>query len=111
MIQATQLRPGMAVLHDGSLCRVMTVQHVTPGNLRGFVQAKDHILLPVAGSIEDADARLGDRIGRDFLDAVLAAVPDDWLSEPRVDYVDYLVTRLEAPRPFVAEVEHARTAA
>ena len=40
MIQATHLRPGMAILHDGGLCRVMTVQHVTPGNLRGFVQAK-----------------------------------------------------------------------
>lgn len=40
MIQATLLRPGMAILHDGNFCRVMTVQHTTPGNKRGFVQAK-----------------------------------------------------------------------
>jgi elongation factor P len=40
MIQATQLRPGMAILHAGNICRVMSVQHMTPGNKRGFVQAK-----------------------------------------------------------------------
>lgn len=40
MIQATQLRVGMAILHEGNLCRVMSVHHHTPGNLRGMVQAK-----------------------------------------------------------------------
>ncbi|MFQ5876763.1 MAG: elongation factor P [Acidobacteriota bacterium] len=40
MIQATQLRAGMAILLDGTLCRVLSVQHITPGNKRGMVQAK-----------------------------------------------------------------------
>jgi len=40
MIQATQLRVGMAILHEGNLCRVMSVQHITPGNWRGMVQTK-----------------------------------------------------------------------
>ncbi len=40
MIQASQLRTGMCVLFEGDICRVMTSHHVTPGNLRGFVQAK-----------------------------------------------------------------------
>jgi elongation factor P len=40
MIQATQLRAGMAILHEGNLCRVLSVHHHTPGNLRGMVQAK-----------------------------------------------------------------------
>ena len=40
MIPATQLRPGMAILHEGNLCRVMKVQHITPGNWRGMVQGK-----------------------------------------------------------------------
>ena len=40
MIQATQLRSGMAILHEGNLCRVLSVQHITPGNWRGMVQAK-----------------------------------------------------------------------
>ena len=40
MIQAILLRSGMAIIHGGNFCRVMTVQHMTPGNKRGFVQAK-----------------------------------------------------------------------
>ena len=40
MIPATQLRAGMAIVHEGNLCRVMKVQHITPGNWRGMVQVK-----------------------------------------------------------------------
>ncbi len=40
MIQASQLRTGMCILFQGDICRVMSSHHVTPGNLRGFVQAK-----------------------------------------------------------------------
>jgi elongation factor P len=40
MIQATQLRPGMIILHDGDLYRVTVVRHLTPGNKRGFMQTK-----------------------------------------------------------------------
>ena len=40
MIQATQMRAGMCILFEGDICRIMSVQHVTPGNWRGFVQAK-----------------------------------------------------------------------
>src|SRR5262249_41005382 len=35
-----QLRTGMCILFEGDICRIMTAQHVTPGNLRGFVQAR-----------------------------------------------------------------------
>ncbi|HXG52469.1 MAG TPA: elongation factor P [candidate division Zixibacteria bacterium] len=40
MIQATQLRAGMIVVHEGDLYRVTAAKHLTPGNKRGFVQAK-----------------------------------------------------------------------
>ena len=40
MIQATQLKRGMVIKHEGELFRVLETQHKTPGNLRGFVQAK-----------------------------------------------------------------------
>ena len=40
MIQATQMRAGMCILFEGEICRIMSVHHVTPGNWRGFVQAK-----------------------------------------------------------------------
>jgi elongation factor P len=39
-IQATQLRPGMLVKYDGKLFAIFSVSHRTPGNKRGFVQAK-----------------------------------------------------------------------
>jgi elongation factor P len=40
MISATQLRPGMVVKFNNDLYSVFSVNHRTPGNLRGFVQAK-----------------------------------------------------------------------
>src|SRR5262245_48930742 len=39
-IAATQLRVGMIIKHQDGLFRVMTLNHVTPGNKRGFVQTK-----------------------------------------------------------------------
>ena len=40
MLQATQLRPGMVIIFNGELHTVFSMTHRTPGNLRGFVQAK-----------------------------------------------------------------------
>ena len=40
MIAATQLRVGMTILFNTEPYRVMTVQHITPGNWRGMVQTK-----------------------------------------------------------------------
>ncbi len=40
ILQSTQLRPGMIVKHNNELHSVFSVMHRTPGNLRGFVQAK-----------------------------------------------------------------------
>lgn len=39
-MQATLLRVGNVIVHKGDLCRVMSVKHMTPGNKRGFVQAR-----------------------------------------------------------------------
>jgi elongation factor P len=39
-IQATQLRPGMLVKFEGKLFSIFSVDHRTPGNLRGFVQVR-----------------------------------------------------------------------
>ncbi|HEX3747870.1 MAG TPA: elongation factor P [Bryobacteraceae bacterium] len=40
MISATQLRPGMVVKFNNDLYTVFSMTHRTPGNLRGFVQAR-----------------------------------------------------------------------
>jgi HipA-like kinase len=86
---------------------------------RPFVQVRDHVLLPFAGPIADADARLAPRLDRETLEGFTASIPDDWLRpedglpDPdahRRAYVDYLLARLEAPRAFVAEADRARAA-
>lgn len=40
MIYATQLRPGMIIRFNGELYSIFSVYHRTPGNKRGFVQAR-----------------------------------------------------------------------
>lgn len=74
-----------------------------------FAAVAEHVLLPCAGSIAEADAELAPRVTPELLQDVVAAVPADWLegADPRV-YVDYLAGRLAAPRSFVAEAERAR---
>ena len=39
-VAATRLRKGQLIRHNNELCRLLDIQHVTPGNLRGFVRAK-----------------------------------------------------------------------
>jgi hypothetical protein len=87
---------------------------------RPFVQGRDHVLLPFAGSIVEADARLEPLVTDDLLTAIVELVPEAWLAgEPtfasvadnRRAYVDYLRARLAAPRAFVEEAERARTGA
>ena len=80
-----------------------------------FERIRDHVLLPYAGSIADADARLATRLSRDHLWTIVEAIPAAWLGDdPGVErqaYVDYLTTRLEPPRAFVEEAERARLGA
>ena len=79
---------------------------------RPFPPIRAHVLLPCSGSIEEADLRLAPLLDRDCVEAILAAVPEEWLAPAsRADYVEYLCRRLEAPREFAREAEEARRAA
>jgi hypothetical protein len=87
---------------------------------RPFERIRDHVLLPFAGSIEEADGRHASRIDAAFLTELVDALPDAWLptdpvaglaADQRAAYVRYLLRRLEAPRTFVEEAERARRAA
>jgi elongation factor P len=69
MIQATQLKRGMVIKHNGDLYRVVEAQHKTPGNLRGMVQAKIRNLK--SGSISDHRFRSVDMVERAILDDTL----------------------------------------
>jgi hypothetical protein len=71
----------------------------------------DHVLLPSAGPIGEADERLAGR-AQTAVDESVALVPAVWLGEHpearRQDIADFLHARLERPRAFVAEAERAR---
>jgi hypothetical protein len=87
---------------------------------RPFERIGDHVLLPYAGSIAEADARHAGRIDASLVGTLVEALPDAWLPDDpsagdtagqRRAYVRYLARRLEAPRPFVEEADRARLAA
>ena len=79
---------------------------------RAFPQIAEHVLLPRASSILEADERLSPRVDRALLEHVVGLVPGDWLvGDPAETYVEYLERRLEAPRAFAQEAEHVRTSA
>jgi hypothetical protein len=85
-------------------------EDVSAEHARGrFEAVRDHVLLPYASSIADADERLVGRVERHAVERIVAEVPAEWLGAGGGDvYVDYLSRRLETPRGFVEEAESAR---
>jgi hypothetical protein len=83
---------------------------------RPFERISDHVLLPFAGSIREADARLAPRLAARVIDPIIDAIPDPWLADARFAgpaaerdaYRRYLATRLEARPAWVDEAERAR---
>ena len=65
-IQATRLKKGMLVKMDQDLFRVLELQHVTPGNLRGFVRVKLRNIR--SGTLSDQKLRSEDSVERATLD-------------------------------------------
>lgn len=65
-IAATRLRKGHLIKHNSELCRLLEVQHVTPGNLRGFVRAKMRNVR--TGSLIDHRFRSEDVVDKAVLD-------------------------------------------
>lgn len=77
-----------------------------------FPQIKDHVLLPFASRLREADALLAPLLGEQVLREAVTLIPDEWLGdEPAFDsiaahheaYVAYLARRLTPPRAFVDE--------
>ena len=79
---------------------------------RRFPLIAEHVLLPHAAPIPDADRRLRSRLGQGALEEAVGLVPADWFTdgdEPDT-YVEYLTRRL-ADGGFAEEAERARTGA
>jgi len=66
MIASTQMRPGMVIKFNNELFSIFSVNHRTPGNLRGFVQAKMRNLRN--GSMIEHRFSSEDRVERAMLD-------------------------------------------
>src|SRR6476619_5245037 len=65
-IQATRLKKGMLIKMEQDLFRVLELQHITPGNLRGFVRMKARNIRN--GSLSDQKLRSEDSVERATLD-------------------------------------------
>jgi len=66
MISATQLRPGMVIKFNNELYSIFSVTHRTPGNLRGFVQARMRSLR--SGSMTEHRFSSEDRVEKALLE-------------------------------------------
>jgi hypothetical protein len=83
---------------------------------RPFAAARDHVLLPFAGSIAEADATLAPQLTPGVLRDIVDMIPAEWLAgepgfvdaeEVRAAYVTYLSARLREPREWVGALEEA----
>ncbi len=83
-----------------------------------FIQVRDHVLLPRATKLKEADAILKPMLTEKRLTNIVALIPDDWLpgtgnegtpAQQREVYVQFLLTRLSQSSIFVKEAQHAAT--
>ncbi|GGK10723.1 HipA family kinase [Luteimonas terricola] len=89
----------------------------TSGAGKPFPLIRDHVLLPWASELEQADVRLSALLPPERLAQIVALVPDPWLQggdgfaspqQQRDAYTSYLQQRLALPHAFVQEAIHAR---
>ncbi len=85
---------------------------------RPYIAAREHVLLPLAGPVPQADAALSPLLTRETLRKMVALLPDEWLEdepgftapeEVRSAYVDYLSARLAQPRAWARALEDLRS--
>ena len=64
-----------------------------------FPMIQDHVLMPWAKRMEEADAALRPLLTEGLFEGIMASVPELWLpTDKRKDYVDYFRRRLESFR-------------
>ncbi len=82
-----------------------------------FTLIKDHVLLPFANKMEEANALMKEEITTALLQEIVQAIPDDWLQDAysiespddlRQVYFQYLTMRLQIADQFTKEIIHAR---
>jgi hypothetical protein len=83
-------------------------------SVKPFVQIKDHVLLPQATKLNEADAEFKTILTEERIRAIVALLPDVWLAtdeqeatiaERRQVYADFLITRIASSHIFVKEAQ------
>jgi hypothetical protein len=82
-----------------------------------FAAVRDHVLLPWASRLEDADRRLRPRLDEALFTQIVEQIPEDWLvpdplstdipADRRAGYIEFLTRRLASPE-FLEEAVNAR---
>ena len=84
---------------------------------RPFLKIKDHVLLPLATQLKEANERYKLLLTEPVIRSIIDLIPDEWLEEEQVfnsteqhreAYVSFLTTRLANSDFFVNEAIHAR---
>ena len=82
-----------------------------------FVNSKDHVLLPAASRLEEADQQMRALLTEEILQAIIDLIPPSWLEDDlafadvaarRGAYLGYLLERLAHAHIFVEEAISAR---
>jgi hypothetical protein len=103
--------------HGASLYFHHSWQNWEEQALRPFALVKDHVLLPVASKLEEADQFFKALLNRELIGKVLDLIPDEWLceernfesvTEHRQAYLYFLETRLANSEIFVKAAQDAR---
>lgn len=83
-----------------------------------FLLIKDHVLLPFAASLKEADLQMSERLTPEIIGDIIELIPDSWLvgnsafagpQQYREAYREYLFRRLETPHNFLEEAIRARS--
>jgi hypothetical protein len=90
-----------------------------------FLMIRDHVLLPFTSllPLREIDSKMTERITPDIIRGIVKLIPDAWLTaefrasdspfggpaEHRDAYIEYLLSRLEAPHEFLEEAIRARS--
>jgi len=84
--------------------------------VKPFVQVKDHVLLPWAARLEDAESELKVKLTDSVIQRITEQVPDEWLNnkegvlpaDAKKVYAQFLEMRIAASGVFVKEAQDAR---
>ena len=95
--------------HGASLYFHHSWQNWKEQSEKPFIQIKDHVLLPFANRIDEADLFMRKSITTELIKHITGLVPQSWLAEneePSV-YREFLLNRLDHAHIFVNEIKHA----